>query len=132
MHRVRRDTLLEDVVAMRRRMREQLDKSTSTSFDLKQGAGGIADIEFIVQYLVLANAHRHRSLIHYPDNIRQLATLAAANCLPVGEAEQLQDIYRAYRLRSHHLSLGDKPPIVDNEEFLREREFVSATWQRYL
>ncbi len=113
-------------------MREQLDKSTSTSFDLKQGIGGIADIEFLVQYLVLANADRHRSLIHYPDNIRQLATLAAAKCLPVSEAEQLQEIYRAYRLRSHHLSLDDRPPIVDTGEFGREREFVSSTWQRYL
>ena len=61
--RVRRDTLRDDVVEMRRRMRGELDRSSSEVFDLKHGRGGIGDIEFLVQYLVLANAAEHPDVI---------------------------------------------------------------------
>jgi glutamate-ammonia-ligase adenylyltransferase len=132
MHRVRRQTLREDVLSMRRRMRDNLDKSDSTVFDLKQGAGGIADIEFIVQYLVLLGAGERPAVIHYPDNIRQLATLAASGCLDEKAALELQDIYRAYRLRLHHLSLDDRPPLVGTEEFGAERAAVRAYWESLL
>ena len=64
-HRVHRDALLEDVLSMRAKMRKQLDKSSAQQFDLKQGAGGIGDIEFLVQYLVLKNADVHPAIIHY-------------------------------------------------------------------
>jgi glutamate-ammonia-ligase adenylyltransferase len=130
--RVRRDRLLADVLDMRKRMRAELDKSDTDEFDLKQGLGGIGDIEFIVQYLVLANSGRHRSLIHYPDNIRQLATLAAAGILSVEDALRLQDVYRAYRLRLHHLSLDDRQPIVGQGEFTAEREYVQRVWDAFL
>ena len=128
--RVRRDSLKEDVVAMRRRMRDNLDKGSAGRFDLKQGPGGIADIEFIVQYLVLANAARRRAVIHYPDNIRQLGVLAAAGCLAETEATGLQEIYRRYRQRLHHLSLDEKPPLVDADEFAAERRSVRDSWDR--
>lgn len=130
--RVRRETLRDDVRSMRQRMRDQLDKSDTQYFDLKQGSGGITDIEFIVQYLVLTNAAEHRAVIHYPDNIRQLATLAAAGCLPETSALRLQDIYRSYRNRLHHLSLDDKTPVVGQDAFESEREFVNEVWQQLL
>jgi len=127
--RVHRDSLCDDVVAMRRRMREQLDRSDKQHFDLKQGSGGIGDIEFIVQYLVLANAGQHPAVIHYTDNVRQLATLAAAGCLTEQRALALQDSYRAYRLRLHRLALDEQPPLVTLTEFVSERETVTATWR---
>jgi glutamate-ammonia-ligase adenylyltransferase len=130
--RVHEDSLRDDVLAMRRRMRRELDRSTAERFDLKQGGGGIGDIEFIVQYLVLANAARHRAVIHYPDNIRQLATLAAAGCLGVEEAGRLQDVYRAYRLRLHRLTLDEASPLVPAGEFDRERRDVARAWERHL
>ncbi len=130
--RVRRETLLEDVLSMRAKMRKQLDKSSERHFDLKQGEGGIGDIEFLVQYLVLQNADEHPAVIHYPDNIRQLGTLGAAACLPESEVVQLQEIYKAYRLRLHRLALDEKPPLVSSEEFPEEREFVARIWQREL
>src|SRR5690606_18293387 len=92
--RVRRESLRDDVLAMRRRMREQLDRSGDAGFDLKQGRGGIADIEFLVQYLALLHAERHPAVIHYPDNIRQLGTLGAAGCLAAEHVAELQAIYR--------------------------------------
>jgi glutamate-ammonia-ligase adenylyltransferase len=127
--RVRREVLREDVIAMRRRMREQLDRSDDEHFDLKQGRGGIADIEFLVQYLALENAERHPAVIHYPDNIRQLGTLGAAGCLPVPHVSELQAIYRAYRLRLHRLALDEAPPLAGAAEFAEERAFVVARWE---
>jgi len=128
--RVRQASLIEDVVSMRRKMRGQLDKSDQELFDLKQGEGGIADIEFIVQYLVLRNASQHPAVIHYPDNIRQLGTLAAATCLPDEVVLRLQEIYKAYRLRLHRLVLDERPPLVPDREFSDERQFVSEIWAR--
>ncbi len=130
--RVHRDALAGDVASMRGRMREELDRSNGSHYDLKQGRGGIGDIEFIVQYLVLANAGAEPAVTHYPDNIRQLATLAACGCLDSGDARRLQDVYRSYRLRLHHLSLDEQDPLVPGTEFARERDDVRRIWDRYL
>ncbi len=68
---VRRDTLRADVLEMRLRMRRELSRSGAGQFDIKQDAGGIADIEFLVQYWVLAAAQaqpaRRRSSAIYAD-----------------------------------------------------------------
>jgi glutamate-ammonia-ligase adenylyltransferase len=128
--RIRREQLLDDVLSMRAKMRRQLDKSNSLAFDLKQGAGGIADIEFLVQYLVLKNAAEHPAVIHYSDNIRQLGTLRAAKCLDEADALLLQQVYKDYRLRLHRLALDGCAPIVDNDEFSKERQAVCAIWDR--
>jgi glutamate-ammonia-ligase adenylyltransferase len=128
--RIDQEALVEDVRSMRARMRGQLDKSTDALFDLKQGLGGIADLEFLVQYLVLRNASGHRAVIHYRDNIRQLGTLAAAACLPSAEVSQLQDIYRSYRTRLHKLALDAKPPLIADGDFAGQRRFVAGLWQR--
>ena len=113
-------------------MREQLDKSSKTQFDLKQGRGGIADLEFLVQYLALKNAGAKEAVIHYRDNIRQLGTLGAAGCLPQSDASGLQDTYRDYRARLHQLALDRAPPLIDNSDFLQHRESVIELWQREL
>src|SRR5690606_27283796 len=130
--RVRRDRLLNDVKEMRAKMRDRLDKSNEERFDLKQGEGGIGDIEFLVQYLVLENVRAHPAVIHYPDNIRQLGTLAAAARLDAEEVTRLQDIYKSYRLRLHRLALDEKPPFATSGEFIEERDFVVSVWNRVL
>jgi glutamate-ammonia-ligase adenylyltransferase len=129
-NRVDQKTLVEDVRSMRARMRQQLDKSNDTLFDLKQGPGGIADLEFLVQYLVLKNASGNPAVIHYRDNIRQLGTLAAASCLKSAEVSQLQDTYRSYRARLHKLALDAKPPLIAADDFAGQRQFVAGLWQR--
>ena len=126
--RVRRDQLRADVVSMRQRMRKELDRSDRDHFDLKHGRGGIGDIEFLVQYLVLDEAQRRPDVIEYSDNIRQLDALVAEGCLAPDIGNALQDAYRAYRLRQHHLALDDRPPLVAAGEFEQEREFVAKTW----
>jgi len=132
MHRVRHDALRNDVATMRARMRKELDRSEPGQFDLKHGQGGIGDIEFIVQYLVLRNAAAYPAVIRYSDNIRQLAALAAVGLLDVQTAARLQSAYRAFRRRLHHLSLNDRPPMVSDDDFQDEREFVAGVWQRHL
>src|ERR1700723_2723066 len=78
---VHRNTLRADVMEMRMRMRRELSKAGAEQFDIKQDAGGIADIEFLVQYWVLAAADVHPELLTYTDNIRQLEGLAAVGVL---------------------------------------------------
>ena len=126
------DTLRSDVISMRIRMRQKLDRSDAQIFDLKQGKGGIGDIEFLVQYLVLANAATHPSVIHYSDNIRQLDALAATGCLDATTASQLQTTYRDYRLHVHRLLLDDQVAEVGQSEFEPERRFVSEIWAVHL
>ncbi len=128
-YRVALDTLKGDVRSMRQRMRKELDKSDHRRFDLKQGRGGIGDIEFIVQYLALRDARAHPAVIHYPDNIRQLGTLSAAGSLAARTARELQQIYQRYRLRLHRLALNEQPPFVSVVEFAKEREVVSRVWE---
>jgi len=129
---VRRDSLRDDVVSMRQRMRRELDKSDAEQFDIKQGQGGIGDIEFTVQYLVLRNASEHTSVTRFSDNIRQLDALAKARCLGIDVVTRLQDIYKAYRLRVHHLVLNNHRPLVPVDEFKDERDYVRAIWREHL
>ncbi len=130
--RVRRDKLRDDVISMRQRMRKELDRSDDESFDLKHGRGGIGDIEFLVQYLVLDQADSHPDVIFYSDNIRQLDALIAEGCIEQSVGDALQNAYRAYRLRQHHLVLDDQPPLVRQGEFGEQRRFVAKTWDEWL
>ncbi len=130
-HRVRLETLRNDVLEMRARMRKELDRSDAEHFDLKQGRGGIGDIEFLVQYLVLRKAGEHKALIEYTDNIRQLDALAACGEIAQRDATDLQEIYRQYRRCQHHLVLNDEPAIVAAAQFPQERDRVSHAWDDY-
>jgi len=119
-------------VSMRARMRKELDKSETGRFDLKHGRGGIGDIEFIVQFLVLRDARKYPAVIRYSDNIRQVAALASVGRLDVQTAARLQEAYREFRRRLHHLSLNDRPPFVGDDELSAERAFVAAVWEQHL
>ncbi len=126
------ETLRCDVISMRARMRKNLDKSDAKVFDLKQGTGGIGDIEFLVQYLVLANAAQHPSVIQYSDNIRQLDALAETACIDQDTAAQLQASYRDYRHHAHHLLLDERSTLVEQSEFMQQRKFVTDVWNSFL
>jgi glutamate-ammonia-ligase adenylyltransferase len=126
------DALRREVRDMREKMRATQDTSGADAFDLKQGAGGIVDIEFIVQFGVLGWAHAHSDLLTYPDNIRQLEALARAQVLSPDEAHQLSDAYRTYRARQHKLTLRGVPATVDDAEYRDQRAAVRAVWERLL
>ncbi len=127
---VLRERLREDVLDMRARMIGELARGTADSFDMKQDPGGITDIEFIVQYLVLREAGQHPELIRWSDNIRQLEALAAAGILDADTSAALTDIYRGYRERLHHLSLAGEPPFMPRIEAGSRIARVRAVWNR--
>jgi glutamate-ammonia-ligase adenylyltransferase len=127
---VRRDTLRSDVLDMRLRMRRELSKSRGGQFDIKQDAGGIADIEFLVQYWVLAAASSHPDLLTYTDNIRQLEGLAAVNVLDPATATWLTEAYLGYRTVLHHLTLeGDGERVVDAPPHAEVRDRIRDIWR---
>lgn len=124
--------LRREVREMRERMRAELGQGDPRRFDLKQDAGGIADIEFMVQYGVLAWAHAHPALLRYTDNIRLLEGFARAGLMDARDAGLLSDIYRAYRAKVHQLTLLQESAVVDAEAFAAEREAVLRIWGSFL
>jgi glutamate-ammonia-ligase adenylyltransferase len=127
---VHRDTLRTDVLEMRKRMRDELCLGTDEDFDLKQDLGGLADIEFLVQYLVLKEAGACSELVAWSDNIRQLETLANQGVLEDSDANYLADTYRAFRQRVHRLSLAGLPRLVPRAETAEPAARVKAIWNK--
>jgi glutamate-ammonia-ligase adenylyltransferase len=113
-------------------MRQELNKSNANQFDIKQGEGGVIDIEFLVQYLVLLHAPEQSDLLRYSDNIRQLDALRDASILTAQDTDVLADAYRAYRVRMHLLSLAGEPRLAAADEFELERAQVSELWKEHL
>ncbi|ABI58038.1 bifunctional [glutamate--ammonia ligase]-adenylyl-L-tyrosine phosphorylase/[glutamate--ammonia-ligase] adenylyltransferase [Alkalilimnicola ehrlichii MLHE-1] len=126
------EPLREEVRNMRERMRDEKASRDPGLFDIKQDRGGITDIEFMVQYAVLAAAHEHPELIRYPDNVRLLGALGRCGWLPNGDADRLAEAYRAYRGRLHRLTLQEAGGSVPAEEFQQHRETVTAIWERLM
>jgi glutamate-ammonia-ligase adenylyltransferase len=119
-----------DVMEMRSRMRRELSQSNTGQFDIKQDAGGIADIEFLVQYWVLAAAHEHPQLVTYTDNIRQLEGLARVGLLDAATAQWLKEAYIGYRSVLHHLSLEGGQRVVAAGPHVQTRARVQEIWRQ--
>ncbi|HEY7772929.1 MAG TPA: bifunctional [glutamate--ammonia ligase]-adenylyl-L-tyrosine phosphorylase/[glutamate--ammonia-ligase] adenylyltransferase [Marinagarivorans sp.] len=126
--------LATDVVDMRHKMRKQLGSSAKEKnageFHLKQDAGGIVDIEFIVQYLVLRHAHQHPSLINYSDNIRILEAVAQAALLPEATVTTLIDTYKQYRTLTHQLALQQQSNRVKHEQISTLQGPIVEIWNQ--
>jgi glutamate-ammonia-ligase adenylyltransferase len=120
--------LRKQVIAMRQKMWESMSSKDSGVFNLKKDPGGVTDIEFIVQFLILAHAHTHPELVRWSDNIRQLAALQQVGILPAVTAEMLADVYRTLRDRIHTLALQEQEAVVDAGQFARERDAVRTAW----
>ena len=126
------EALRADVRSMRDKMRENLDTSGQGRFDLKQGRGGIADIEFMVQYAVLRWAAGHPDLADWTDNIRLLETLERHRLLPGDAAADLTETYKSLRAAYHRSALQEQPKTVPDDQLLPERERVQALWGEFL
>ena len=125
--------LRREVVSMRERMRRELARGDGDRFDLKQDRGGVADIEFVVQYGVLAGACATPALADYTDNIRLIEALADHGHLDAGDARLLADAYRAFRTRIHRLALLDRPAVIEPDaETAEYARAVAAFWGRFM
>lgn len=129
---VKRDGLRDEVRRMRERMRENLSKARAGQVDLKQDPGGIADLEFLVQFWMLQWADRYPEIVTFSDNIRQLESLASGAIVPQERVDFLVATYRVYRQRLHRLSLDGAKNVVGDDEFVAERRGVLEVWEEVM
>jgi len=121
--------LREEIVAMRQKMHDG-HKNDSALFDLKHDNGGIVDVEFIVQYLVLAHAHRHSGLTANIGNIALLRLAGELGLIPADSARDAAQAYRSYRSQQHVLRLQGKEKARTDELQPAQRQAVQALWQK--
>lgn len=155
------DAVRQEVVAMRQKMREHLGSSEKTQqagqFHLKQDAGGIVDIEFMAQYMVLAYAHQYPSLAKWSDNVRIFEALAhvcdgcdvsthvndnintnANSATDISQlwnasiSEQMTAAYLRIRAATHQLALAESDLLVDEAAWHDTRQQVISQWQRLM
>ncbi|MCQ9424787.1 bifunctional [glutamate--ammonia ligase]-adenylyl-L-tyrosine phosphorylase/[glutamate--ammonia-ligase] adenylyltransferase [Pseudomonas sp. LJDD11] len=129
-----------EVSEMRAKMRDNLGSKASAAgtaanafdaavpFDLKQDAGGIVDIEFMVQYAALAWSRDYPQLLRYTDNIRILEGLEEAGLLPGADASLLREAYKAYRSAAHRQALQKQAGVVAGDQFQEQRREVRRIW----
>lgn len=120
--------LREEICNMREKMYQHLSKNSEHQFHLKTDKGGITDIEFIAQYLVLNYAHEHPQMAVWSDNVRIFESSIECGMLSQEQGEGLKDCYIKLRNQIHHLNLLNKESIVDGNEFSEERAFVRQMW----
>ncbi|WP_236193120.1 bifunctional [glutamate--ammonia ligase]-adenylyl-L-tyrosine phosphorylase/[glutamate--ammonia-ligase] adenylyltransferase [Pseudomonas glycinae] len=133
--------LQQEVSEMRAKMRDNLgSKSTAAGtganafeatapFDLKQDAGGIVDIEFMVQYAALAWSQTHPALLRWTDNIRILEELEHEGLMPAEDASLLREAYKAYRSAAHRQALQKDAGVIPGDQFADERRQVMRIWR---
>ena len=120
--------LRAEIAAMRQKM-HQAHPAAPGLFDIKQGAGGMVDAEFTVQYLVLAHTREHPALEPNLGNIALLQRAEAAGLLPAGAGQTAADAYRTLRHAQHMARLNEESLLFEESVFARERQAIEAVWQ---
>src|SRR5690606_18051006 len=120
-------------VAMRARMRTELDRSREGLFDIKQGGARLVDLELLLQYLVLRGTAATPALAAPPDSARQLAALREPAVLPDDAFTALRDAHAGPLGAGRRCSL-DRPPrmVPVDEAVARPRAAIRAAWAQYL
>ena len=126
------EPLRAEIVSMRKTMLDA-HPNNSGRFDLKHDHGGIIDVEFIVQYLVLGHAHVHAELTGNIGNLALLKLAARLGLIGQDIASTVHDAYRRFRQTQHKLRLqGDRYARVDAGAFGDEVRAVTALWNTVL
>ncbi len=124
--------LRAEVLDMRQRMRDELDRSGRGRVDLKHCPGGIVDIEFMVQFAVLRWSSKHDALLRWTDNLRLLEVLAAEGLMQTADVEALSSAYCTIRQTINHRVLQDESSVVDDSLLAEERNTVASIWKRIM
>jgi glutamate-ammonia-ligase adenylyltransferase len=120
--------LLEEIVAMRRKMRAEHRHESKD--DLKHVEGGVIDLEFCVQAMVLAHGPRHPRLRENKGNHTLLKRMGELGLLPVAVAVEAADAYLAMRRRAHAAALNDEDGVkIGPGELVAERAAVVRLWK---
>ena len=121
-------SLARDVTDMRRRMADG-HPNRSERFDVKHDRGGMVDIEFVVQYLVLGHAHAHPALTRNAGNIALLQIAADAGLIDAGRARDVAAAYRDFRRVQHAQRMAGASQVrVDPAPYAAQRAHVDALW----
>ena len=122
-------TLAHEVLAMREKL-HTAHPNRSGLFDLKHDRGGMIDIEFTVQYLVLAHSHRHPELTHNLGNIALLGIASSLKLIPDSLAEDCRNAYRKFRRLQHALRLnGARYARVPQDQVALKSAAVRELWK---
>lgn len=124
------NTLAHDVLMMRERMKSHFTPHAD-QFDLKHSAGGLIDIEFLAQHLVLKFAESHPAVTKFPDNVRIFELAMQEGVLSDEDGEALTRVYLLYRALIHRLSLQDKPIAVPAKFLVETRGQVIDIFERW-
>lgn len=124
--------LRAEIIGMRRKMLAA-HPNTSKLFDIKHDPGGIIDVEFMVQYLVLGHAQRHAALTANAGNLALLKTAAGLGLITDAEAVAVHAAYRQFRELQHQLRLaGERYARVEPHKVAASVAAVSALWKTLL
>ncbi|MEP7156005.1 MAG: bifunctional [glutamate--ammonia ligase]-adenylyl-L-tyrosine phosphorylase/[glutamate--ammonia-ligase] adenylyltransferase [Betaproteobacteria bacterium] len=124
--------LREEIVGMRDKMRAE-KKDRADQLDLKHTRGGIVDVEFLVQYLILAYSREHAEFLGNLGNFALLTRAAALGILDEDLAAKVAKAYLAYRERQHHARTNNESKIwVKPDDLVEERRAVVAAWHNLL
>jgi glutamate-ammonia-ligase adenylyltransferase len=122
--------LREEVLSMRKRMLDQHASRSEEDFDIKHDRGGLIDVEFIVQYLVLGHAHAHPRLCGNLGNLALLGIAAELGLIPGDLAAGTRSAYRDFRRMQHALRLNaGRRARVERASVARRIDAVRALWQ---
>ncbi len=120
--------LRAEVQAMREKVRAARPVKGGL-FDVKHSAGGMMDVEFAVQYLVLAHSGVHAGLLDNVGNIALLHRAEAVGLLSAGVGAAAADAYRELRRAQHRARLDEQPTQVPPESMAPQRDAVLALWR---
>ncbi|HLL17717.1 MAG TPA: bifunctional [glutamate--ammonia ligase]-adenylyl-L-tyrosine phosphorylase/[glutamate--ammonia-ligase] adenylyltransferase, partial [Rubrivivax sp.] len=120
--------LLQEVCGMRQKVR-MARPVPAGRFDVKHSPGGMMDVEFAVQYLVLAHGRQHPPLLDNAGNIALLQRAETAALLPSGVGQAAADAYRELRRAQHTARLDQQPTHFDPERLAKPREAVLTLWR---
>jgi glutamate-ammonia-ligase adenylyltransferase len=122
------EMLKQEVLKMRQKMRDSHPVQPE-QFDLKHSPGGMIDIEFMVQYLILRYAHQYPQLCANYGNIALMNTCGELGLIDAEAAHQVADIYRQWRKLQHMIRLqGVAEAKIDIDKAAAQTEQVSALW----
>jgi len=126
------DILKSSIISMRERLISQYGNKHPGKFDLKHDPGGLTDIEFLVQYMVLANAFRHPDLAEWSNSIRLLEAFKKKDLIRKRYADTLLKANVSYRKTINKLNLQERPAYVGAGDFKGLRSEVMKVWDEVM
>ena len=119
--------LREEIGSMRAKVRAS-HPARREKFDVKHSPGGMVDIEFAVQFLVLSQGCKHPDLLANVGNIALLLRAQACGLLPPGVGDNAAQAYRKLRQIQHRARLNEEPTQVDEDQVANERAAALRLW----